>query len=218
VTRAHPVAGWRTVAPGIAVGEAGAVPPGTGLHRLVLAQCPAPGDGQPVFGDGTHPTTCLCAGAVSNLCTARLPEAVLDVGTGTGLLARIARALGATFVVGTDIDPAALSLAAANAALDAAAQVEILLSDAAPDAWGARFDLVVANILEAPLMTLAPRIAAALRPGGVLLLSGFTRAQAPRLRVRYEALGLQAAREAGLDGWLLLMFVRPGPVAATPQG
>ena len=121
-------------------------------------------------------------------------------------------------MVGTNIDPAALSLAAANAALDAAPQVDILLSDAAPDAWGARFDLIVANILEAPLLTLAPSIAAALRPGGVLLLSGFTRAQAPRLRVRYEALGLQAAREAGLDGWLLLMFVRPGPVAVTPQG
>jgi len=208
----HPVSGWRTVAPGIAVREAGAVLPVSGVHRLVLAQCPPPGDGQPVFGDGSHPTTRLCAGAVASLCSGHVPEAVLDVGTGTGLLARIARALGARFVVGTDIDPAALSFAAANAALDTDVQVDILLSDAAPDAWGARFDLVIANILESPLAMLAPSLAAALRPGGVLLLSGFTRAQAPRLRVHYEALGLTSAREATLEGWVLLMLVRPGAV------
>ena len=76
--------------------------------------------------------------------------AVLDVGTGTGVLARIARARGATFVVGTDIDADALAAAAANSALDAHA-VEIALSAEAPDYWDARFDVIVANILEEPL-------------------------------------------------------------------
>jgi ribosomal protein L11 methyltransferase len=183
--------------------------------RLVLTQHCMSGDGPSVFGDGSHPTTRLCAGAVANLCDQNPPQAVLDVGTGTGLLARIARALGATFVVGTDVDPVALSSAAANVALDAGSRVGILLSDAAPDAWGPRFDLVVANILESPLETLAPAIAAALRPGGLLLLSGFTRAQAPRLRVRYELQGLLCVREAVLDGWVLLMLVRPGAVAGS---
>jgi ribosomal protein L11 methyltransferase len=209
MTDACRIPGLRIIAPGIAIREPGAVEPEAGRYRLVLAQLGSPGTGRPVFGDGSHPTTRLCAGAVASLCRGHVPAAVLDVGTGTGLLARIARALGATFIVGTDIDPAALSLASANVALDAGSEVGIQLSDAAPDAWGACFDLVVANILEAPLTTLAPLITAALRPGGVLLLSGFTRVQAPRLRVHYEALGLKALREATLDGWLLLQFVRP---------
>src|SRR5262245_44371165 len=72
-----------------------------------------------VFGDGSHATTRLCASVLDQLCRQRRPEAVLDVGTGTGVLARIARARGATFVVATDIDADALAAATANSALDA---------------------------------------------------------------------------------------------------
>src|SRR5512140_399256 len=71
-----------------------------------------------VFGDGSHPTTRLCAAAVDLLCRQRPGLAVLDVGTGTGILARIARARGASFVVGTDIDPSAIACAQAHAELD----------------------------------------------------------------------------------------------------
>jgi ribosomal protein L11 methyltransferase len=158
-----------------------------------------------VFGDGSHATTRLCAGIVDLLCRQRVPEAVLDVGTGTGLLARIARARGARFVVGTDIDPAALACANAHSALDAR-EVEIQFCTAAPDLWGARFDLVVANILEAPLRSLAPGLSRALKPDGLLLLSGFTRMQMPALRVVYEALGLSYLRHADLDEWTALTF------------
>src|SRR5690349_18057808 len=65
-----------------------------------------------VFGDGSHPTTRLCAAVVDQLCRQRHPASVLDVGTATGVLARIARARGAMFVVGTDIDADALASAA----------------------------------------------------------------------------------------------------------
>jgi ribosomal protein L11 methyltransferase len=71
---------------------------------------------------------------------------------------------------------------------------------------GARFDLVVANILEAPLHTLAPALCRALLPGGVLLISGFTRPQAPALRLAYETAGLQSAGDFTLDDWALLKF------------
>jgi ribosomal protein L11 methyltransferase len=156
-----------------------------------------------VFGDGSHPTTRLCAGAVHQICRSSRPRAVLDVGTGTGVLARVARALGAERVVGTDIDPAALENAAANAALDAS-DVPLLLGDRAPDAWGGRFDLIVANILERPLQSLAPALARALAPGATLLLSGFTSVQAPALRVRYAEQGLDLQVRAQLEGWLLM--------------
>lgn len=160
-----------------------------------------------VFGDGSHPTTRLCAGAVDLLCRQRRPEAVLDVGTGTGVLARIARARGATFVVGTDIDPDALASADAHSRLDDHL-VHIELSTAFPDHWGPRFDVVVANILAEPLRDLATALQRALRPGGILLLSGFTRPQTPSLRVLYESLGLTFVTESHLEDWALLRFDR----------
>jgi len=132
----------------------------------------------------------------------------LDVGTGTGLLARIARARGAGFVAGTDIDPVALASANAHAALDAHG-VEIHFGPEAPDHWGARFDLIVANILEAPLRSLAPALGRASRPGGTLLLSGFTRLQIPVLRTVYEHAGLTCVGHSELEEWTVLTFVRP---------
>jgi ribosomal protein L11 methyltransferase len=173
---------------------------------LALAQLPQPA-GRSVFGDGSHPTTRLCAAAVDLLCRQRQPRAVLDVGTGTGVLARIARARGVGFIAGTDIDRLALSSATAHSSLDAH-PLGIHFGTESPDHWGARFDLVVANILEAPLEELAPALSRALLPRGVLLLSGFTRPQTPALRVLYEQIGLTFISESHLDEWALLMFER----------
>jgi ribosomal protein L11 methyltransferase len=142
---------------------------------------------------------------VDLLCRQRKPEAVLDVGTGTGVLARIARARGARLVVATDIDPVALARARAHADLDGHT-VEIRFSSEAPDHWGARFDLVVANILEAPLQALAPALCRALLPGGLLLLSGFTRLQIPALRMLYERVGLRFEGHSSLEEWAALTF------------
>jgi ribosomal protein L11 methyltransferase len=164
--------------------------------------------GNAIFGDGSHPTTRLCAGALDLLCRQLQPEAVLDVGTGTGVLARIARARGARFVVGTDIDPHALVAAKADAGLDEGEGTSIHFGCEAPDHWGARFDLAVANILEEPLRQLAPALSRALRPGGELLLSGFTRLQVPRLRVHYELVGLTFISESHIDDWTLLRLQR----------
>ena len=174
---------------------------------LALAQLPQTAANRPVFGDGSHPTTRVCAAALDLICRQRQPQAVLDVGTGTGVLARIARARGAAFVAATDIDPLALSCARAHAELDAH-PVGIQFGAEAPDHWGMRFDLVVANILEGPLQQLAAPLRRALLPGGVLLLSGFTRPQTPALRAHYERVGLTFVRESRLDEWALLMFNR----------
>jgi ribosomal protein L11 methyltransferase len=195
------------LAPGITVYPFGSVPPSVERGRLVLPQLPRKAGGGAVFGDGSHPTTRCCAGVVDLLCRKRQPEGVLDVGTGTAVLARIARARGARFIVGTDIDPVALSSAKAHSALDAHA-IEIHFSSEAPSYWGARFDLVVANILEAPLRDLAPALSRALRVGGALIISGFMRPQTPALRVVYERMGLTFTRESRLDEWALLMFER----------
>jgi ribosomal protein L11 methyltransferase len=114
------------------------------------------------------------------------------VGTGTGILARIACDHGVERVVGTDIDTDALAMARAKVP-------EALICNEAPDHWGAQFDLVVANILEGALLALAPALLGALAPGGTLLLSGFTPRQVPALKAVFAG-----ASEASLEGWSLL--------------
>jgi ribosomal protein L11 methyltransferase len=189
-----------SLSPRVFLYSAGTPAPRSDGGILALAQQPGR-----AFGDGSHPTTRLCAGAVDLLCRQNTPRAVLDVGTGTGVLARIARARGVPFVVATDIDPAALLEARANAALDSYPG-ELQLSDAAPDHWGPRFDLIVANILEGPLHVLAPSLARALQPGGTLLLSGFTRLQVPALEVCYARAGLTLFSSSYLDDWALTLL------------
>lgn len=159
------------------------------------------------FGDGSHPTTRLMVRVVDLLLARGPSSAFLDVGTGTGVLARVARARGASFVVATDIDAHARETARAHAALDGH-DVEIVVSDAQPDAWGARFDVVVANILAPVLCTLAPALAASVADGGRLALSGFTRAETPILRVAFGALGFVEERTFVDEEWVVMVLAR----------
>jgi ribosomal protein L11 methyltransferase len=175
------------------------VPPG--LAEVVL-------DPGMAFGTGSHPTTSLCLAALSDLLRARPGAAVLDVGTGSGLLAIAARRLGAGRVAGTDIDPVAVRVAAENAALNG---VALELTTAPVPAIRGPFDLVVANILANTLVELAPAIAAQLLPGGVVLLSGILGPQEAEVRRAYLALGLEPLpggdRREG--EWSLLAMARP---------
>ena len=178
------------------------IPNETPAGSILLPQNPGE-----TFGDGTHPTTRLSARAVDYWCRIYKPRSFLDVGTGTGVLARLARAHGVPFVAATDIDPIALRAAQENALLDRS-PVPITIVDAAPDFWGARFDLVIANILEATLCDLAPALIAALGPGGTLMISGFTPLQLPALKTVYTGRGVTFEQEARLDEWALLRFRR----------
>ncbi|MEW5852595.1 MAG: 50S ribosomal protein L11 methyltransferase [Myxococcota bacterium] len=190
------------IAPRVFLHVAGTPPPPHPPDAIVLPTIPSR-----AFGDGSHPTTRLCARAVDLWCRQHHPTAVLDVGTGTGVLARLARAHGARFVVGTDIDGTALAAARANAALDQH-EVELVLKNRPPDAWGARFDLVVANILAGVLLELADALVRAMAPGAALMLSGFTPVQAPALRAAFSSRGLLPDVQAQLEGWAVLQLRR----------
>jgi len=160
------------------------------------------------FGTGTHPTTSLCLAGLSDLLASRPGAAVLDVGTGSGLLAIAAARLGARRVAGNDDDPVAVRVARENAALNGVA----------PDLNGrdvgeqqGPFDVILANILANTLCDLAPAIAAQLAPGGVALLSGILAPQEEVVRAAYLAAGLRPHPDGDRreSEWSLLALEKP---------
>ncbi len=174
-----------------------AVPPG--MAEIVL-------DPGMAFGTGTHPTTSLCLGALSALLDARPGASVLDVGTGSGLLAIAAAKLGAGRVAANDNDPVAVTVARENAERNGAA---LELSGAPVGEIAGAFDLVVANILANTLVELAPDIAARVAPGGTVLLAGILGPQEDEVRAAYVAEGLRPAEERRDGEWSLLTLERP---------
>ncbi|MGH7023644.1 MAG: 50S ribosomal protein L11 methyltransferase [Caulobacteraceae bacterium] len=164
------------------------------------------------FGTGHHGTTTGCLLAFDALLKARRFARVLDVGTGTGVLAIAAARSGVRVVVGTDIEPDSVRIAAANARLNRA-RARFVRADGLAHgrvAVAAPYDLVLANILAGPLISLARDIRAALTPGGVVVLSGLLRGQARAVRAAYVARGFRAIRRLDIDAWTTLVLTRRG--------
>lgn len=149
------------------------------------------------FGTGSHPTTRLCLKWLE--ASVRGGESVLDYGCGSGILAIAARKLGAGRVVGADIDPQAVAASRDNAARNDA-DIEFHLPDALP---AGEFDILVANILTNPLKALMPLLAARVRAGGRIALSGILAEQADEVMALYgTAFAMHAWAEE--DGWVCL--------------
>lgn len=160
------------------------------------------------FGSGTHPTTALCLEWIDGLDVA--DREVLDFGCGSGVLAIAAGLKGAGRLVAVDHDPQALSATGDNARRNGlGGRIECLL----PETFGQqaedrrRFDLVLANILAAPLVELAPVLVECLRPGGELVLSGILPEQAEGVIAAYRDLGEPIDYTVAHD-WVRLVFSR----------
>ncbi len=159
------------------------------------------------FGTGSHPTTALCLERCDEL-LAEMPGAdVLDLGTGSGVIALLAAKLGAGRVVGTENDPVALEAARAGAELNEVASVEWVLAED-PGAVRGQFGIVIANILLNTLEELAPRIAATVAPGGRLVLSGLLASQGDAAARAYAAQGLREIARKEREGWLRIEMSR----------
>jgi ribosomal protein L11 methyltransferase len=160
------------------------------------------------FGTGHHGTTVGCLLAYDRLLKSHRFRRVLDVGTGTGVLAIAAARTGAAVTVGTDIDRVSVRIARENAKINRAASRFVaanglrapLVRAAAP------YDLVFANILAPPLVRLSRDISLALKPGGVAILSGLLRAQARRVLAAYLSKGFALERRLGRDAWATLVL------------
>ena len=156
------------------------------------------------FGTGTHPTTALCLewldGQDLNDCT------VIDFGCGSGILAIAALLLGAPQAIGTDIDPQALEASRDNTGRNGIdpARFPVYLPADMPQQPA---DVVVANILAGPLVSLAPQITALVKAGGRLALSGILAEQAEEVRAAYaDAFDLDPT--AIKDGWVRISGVK----------
>jgi len=159
------------------------------------------------FGTGHHETTTLCAQALVEAVSQKNALKVLDVGTGTAILAILAAILGAEQVVGTDICEDALVVAQENIEINKVSH-QIAVYNKNPDEFGAIFDVVVANIMAHPLIDLAPQITAALKTPATLILSGILAPQADAVRRAYESLGLQHQHTVQQGEWVAISFLR----------
>ena len=147
------------------------------------------------FGTGTHPTTYLCLEAIERYCLAQVPESMLDMGAGSGLLAIAAAKLGAKDISAVDYDPISVEACGVNAGINHV-QIAASLGDTPPNR---SFELVVANILAGPLLGLAESLAACTEKH--LILSGLLDTQVD-LNIRtYEALGLKHVATHQMGDW-----------------
>jgi len=162
------------------------------------------------FGTGHHGTTRGCLEALDLLLTSRRIETVLDVGTGSGVLAIAAAKATHRRVFATDIDPVSVTAAIGNARLNGVSAFVVTRTADARRAlpWRGPFDLIFANILLEPLMRMASRLTRRLAPGGHIVLSGLLPAQANAAVNVYAAHGLALRRRFIIENWATLIMQR----------
>jgi len=165
-------------------------------------------DAGQAFGTGHHATTQGCLEYVSELCATRRPRNVLDIGTGTGVLAIGLAKLARVRVLASDIDPVAMLVARSNAKLNG---VGNLVHAVTASGFGhpllaahAPYDLILANILASPLVSLAPAFARHLSPGGTLILSGILLSQENMVTSALRSHGLYLHSRKRIGDWVSL--------------
>jgi ribosomal protein L11 methyltransferase len=162
------------------------------------------------FGTGHHGTTRGCLLLLDHVLKAWRPRRVLDLGTGTGVLAIAAAKALHQRVLASDIDPLSVQVARENARLNVTGHLVRAIRAtgfSAPQfAAAAPFDLVLANILANPLRQLATPMARHLAPSALVILSGLLTPQAPAVIAAYRARGLVPVRHLRVEGWSSLLL------------
>ncbi|MBX3190375.1 MAG: 50S ribosomal protein L11 methyltransferase [Labilithrix sp.] len=177
-----------------------------GLEVVAAAPAVSPGAKRIVlhpglaFGDCRHPTTRLCVEAIAERARERPLRSLLDVGSGSGVLALAAYRLGASRVVATDIDPYARFVTEENARRNGVA-----LEVTHPIPEGARFDVVVASVWASAFPSLAPSLERALAGDGVLVVSGFPATESASIAALFPDL---RCTPAVMEGWGALVARR----------
>jgi ribosomal protein L11 methyltransferase len=165
------------------------------------------------FGTGQHPTTRLCLAAIERL--TKPGDRVLDVGAGSGILSICAALCGADRVIGLDLDAATIEAAEANAELNDVSSITTFRAGSLAERWPADlppagdFDVVVANISTRTILNLSSALGSALRPGGILLASGFLQESVAEVRGALTEAGLTPGPTRRRREWRLVEAVKP---------
>lgn len=187
---------------------------------------PAPAGGRALlidagraFGTGHHATTSGCLAMLDQLAGRQFGN-VIDVGTGTGVLAFAAAYLWPdAAIVATDIDPSAIDVTRENAAVNAVSGVELIVADGAlSDGITARapYDLVIANILAGPLVSMAPELAAIADASATIVLAGLLETQRQAVVDAFAACGCTLSAVDQRGDWTILRLTA-GAERFTPQ-
>jgi ribosomal protein L11 methyltransferase len=170
-------------------------------------------DAGEAFGTAHHATTLGCLLTIDRLARWRSFQRVLDLGCGSGVLAiAAARALPRADILATDNDPEAVAVAKSNARANGVGQrIAFACAMGLEHPWlrhAVPFDLVVANILAAPLQALAPKVAKAVRCGSVVVLSGLLNHEAAEVISCYVVQGFRLLEHRRIAGWSTLVLIK----------
>jgi ribosomal protein L11 methyltransferase len=183
--------------------ETGPIPEGLTPMKIDAAQA---------FGTGHHETTTGCLEAIETLLTQKQPQRIIDIGTGTGVLAiALAKRLGGK-ILATDIDPIAVTTTIENAIENGVGDnldvIEATGLDHDEIAARLPYDLIVANILAGPLTELAPGMGGIAQTGGTAILSGILNTQADGVIAAYELAGFKLVEHLKRKEWTTLVLER----------
>ena len=196
--------GWRKYYHPMEIGRRLAVVPSwqeyeTDRVKLVL-------DPGLAFGTGGHETTSLCLEALDQL--VKGGERVLDIGTGSGILAIAALKLGAAEAEGVDIDPVAVRTAGENAALNGVADRLTVLAGDLSDKASGKYQIITANIVANAILSLAPAVPGLMAEGGVFIASGIIDTRKDEVLAGLRAAGLTVRQVSEKRGWECIVCTR----------
>ncbi len=182
-------------------------------HRIARSPNAILIDAGEAFGTAHHQTTLGCLLAIDRLTRTEDFKTVLDLGTGSGVLAiAVARMLPQAQIIATDLDAQSVKVAAENVRINGVEDRIALTQACGVDHMWLRqskpFDLVIANILAGPLISLAPDLARTVRRSGTLVLSGLLVPQAAQVIAAYRAAGFHVVSHDRISGWSTLVLRR----------
>jgi ribosomal protein L11 methyltransferase len=161
------------------------------------------------FGTGGHETTKLCLELLENQMNSigATQPSLLDLGTGSGILAMAASLFGAGRILALDIDPDAIEVARENLALNGLAE-KVVCGTTPIESISENFDIIVANILAEELVRLAPFLATHLNPGGALILSGILAEKEGLVRKGFASQSLRFVETSFAGEWAAMLYRR----------